>query len=224
MTLPLLVLRPEPAASATAARASAMGLHPICYPLFEIRPVAWHAPEPFTFDAMMLTSSNTLLHAGPGLDRYRGLPLYAVGEATAATARERGFNVVAAGDSGAQKISGLMAARGHARVLHPCGQDLRPFDPGPLVITRAVVYQSVEAGDAQGLAAILPDEALALLHSPRAAQRLAQLVPMKERKRLHLAAISPNVLDAAGAGWASGDAAPQTSDQALLALAATLCK
>lgn len=224
MTLPLLVLRPEPAASVTAERARAMGFHAICHPLFEIQPIAWQAPDPSAFDAMMLTSANTLLHAGPKLDRYAGLPLYAVGETTAAAARDRGFDVVAVGHMGAQEISDIMAGRGHARIFHPCGQDRRSFDSGPLVVTRTIVYRSVEIGDAKGLASILPDEAVALLHSPRAGLRLAQLVSMKARQGLHLVAISPNVLEAAGAGWASGGAATQRSDQALLALAATLCK
>lgn len=224
MTLPLLVLRPEPAASATVSRALAMGLHPIHYPLFEIRSRMWAAPAPSAFDAMMLTSTNAVLHAGPELARYSDLPLYAVGEATAAAARDRGLHVVAIGHSGAQEISDLMAARGHARVFHPCGRDRRPFDSGPLVVTPAVVYEAVEVGDALGLSSVASGEVVALLHSPRAALRLARLVPMKARQQLHLAAISPSVLDAAGAGWASGDVAEQTSDEALLALAATLCK
>lgn len=224
MTLPLLVLRPEPGASATARRAEAMGLQPLCYPLFEVKPCLWEAPDPTGFDAVMLTSANTLRHGGPGLDLYRHLPVFAVGETTAAAARAQGFPVAAVGESGAQAVSGIIAARGHARVFHPCGRDRRAIDAGPLTITRRIVYEAAEAGDAQGLAAILPEEAVALLHSPRAAQRLARLVPMIERRRLHLAAISPAVLDAAGAGWASGEAAPQPGDQALLALAAALCK
>lgn len=224
MSLPLLVLRPEPDASLTVERAHAIGLRPICYPLFEIRSAHWDAPDPATFDAMMLTSANALRFGGPGLERYRGLPVYAVGAATAAAARAQGFDVAAVGNAGAQQIADIMAARGHARVFHPGGRDRRPFNSGPLVITPAIVYESVDLGDAQGLAAILPSEAVALLHSPRAARRLALLVPLAQRGRLHIATISPAVLDAAGAGWASASIAPQPSDQALLALAATLCK
>ena len=224
MTLPLLIVRPEPGASATAAKALALGLHVIRYPLFEIRPCAWDPPDPSKFDALMLTSANTLRHGGEELERYRHLPAYAVGEATAAIARKRGFCVVAAGGSGAQAVSGLIAMRGHARVLHPGAHDRRPFDSGPLAVTHVTVYASVGIGDAKGLRAVLPDDAVVLLHSPRAAERLARFVPFPERQRLHLAAISPAALDAAGAGWASGAAAANSSDEALLVLAAALCK
>jgi uroporphyrinogen-III synthase len=224
VSLPLLVLRPEPGASATARRAEERGLRPIRYPLFEVHATAWEAPDPDGFDAMLLTSANTLRCAGPQLDRYRHLPVFAVGETTAEAARARGFSIAAVGQAGAQAIAEIMAARGHGRVFHPGGRDRREFNPGPLSIIRRCVYESVEAGTAEGLAAVMPEEAIALLHSPRGAIRLAKLVPMRERLRLHLAAVSPAVLDAAGAGWASGEAAPMPKDEALLVLAAALCK
>lgn len=224
MTLPLLILRPEPGASATARRAEEIGLSSIRYPLFEVRARAWDPPDPAGFDAMLLTSANTLRCAGPHLELYRHLPVYAVGEVTAEAAKRLGFQIAGIGHSGAQAASEIIAARGHGRVFHPGGRDRRDFNPGPLVIVRRYVYESVEAGSAEGLTAVMPREAVALLHSPRGGIRLAQLVPMIERSRLHLAAISPAVLDAAGAGWASGDAAPRPQDEALLVLAATLCK
>jgi uroporphyrinogen-III synthase len=224
VSLPLLVLRPEPGASATARRAEEHGLHPIRYPLFEVHATAWDAPDPDGFDAMLLTSANTLRCAGPQLDLYRHLPVFAVGETTAEAARARGFSIAAVGHAGAQAISEIIAARGHGRVFHPGGRDRREFNPGPLSIIRRCVYESVEAGTAEGLAAVMPREAVALLHSPRGAVRLAKLVPMIERQRLHLAAVSSAVLDAAGAGWASGEAAPMPKDEALLVLAAALCK
>lgn len=224
MTLPLLIVRPEPGALATAQRAVKQGLHSICYPLFELHGCAWEPPDPAGFDAMLLTSANTLRCGGPGLALYRHLPVYAVGDTTAAAAREHGFDVAGVGHSGAQLVSEIIAARGHGRVFHPGGRDRRQFNAGPLVIIRRCVYEAAEAGDAEGLFAVMPEEAVALLHSPRAAVRLARLVPMMERRRLHLAAISPSVLDAAGAGWASGDAAPAPQDEALLVLASALCK
>ena len=224
MSLPLLVLRPEPGASATVRRAEERGLHPIRYPLFKVHASDWDAPDPAGFDAMLLTSANTLRCAGPQLDLYRHLPVYAVGEATADAAREHGFSIAGVGRSGAQAISEIVAARGHGRVFHPGGRDRRDFNSGPLSILRRCVYESREAGTAEGLAAVMPEEAVALLHSPRGAVRLAKLVPMMQRRRLHLAAVSPAVLEAAGAGWASGHASPTPLDEALLALAATLCK
>src|SRR3546814_6742447 len=71
VTLPLLILRPEPGASMTAGRATALGLQPVCYPLFQVRPCVWDAPDPAEFDAIMLTSANALLHGGSQLDRFK---------------------------------------------------------------------------------------------------------------------------------------------------------
>ena len=56
----LLVLRPEPGASATAGRARTLGLDPVLMPLFEIEPIAWTAPDPAGFDALLLTSANAV--------------------------------------------------------------------------------------------------------------------------------------------------------------------
>ena len=83
----LLVLRPEPSASATVERARRRGLDAIAMPLFEIEPIAWTAPEAARFDALLITSANALRCGGEELQSLRGLPVYAVGEATADAAR-----------------------------------------------------------------------------------------------------------------------------------------
>ena len=62
---------------------------------------------------------------------------------------------------------------------------------------------------------------VALLHSARAARRLAALVDGR-RSAISLAALSPAVAAAAGAGWGHVAAADAPSDAALVALAATL--
>ena len=48
----------------------------------------------------MLTSANAIRHGGAGLERLRSLPVHAVGEATAAAAREAGFAVAGIGEGG----------------------------------------------------------------------------------------------------------------------------
>ncbi len=42
----LLVLRPQPGADETAARARALGLEPVVAPLFSVRPLHWTPPDP----------------------------------------------------------------------------------------------------------------------------------------------------------------------------------
>jgi uroporphyrinogen-III synthase len=224
MTRSLLIVRPEPGASRTVALASERGFTSRSYPLYAVTAHDWTAPDPAEFDALLFTSANAARLGGQQLARYRHLPTFAVGEATARAARAAGCANVTVGTGGAQDVARLAAAKGHARLLHPCGVHVRAFDPGPLRIMRVCVYASVERGDATGLAAAIAPGMIALVHSPRAGQRLAALVPMRQRANLHLVAISPATLEAAGQGWASLAAAPTPDDKAMLALAAALCE
>ena len=93
----VLVLRPEPGATATLRRARERGLEAEAVPLFEVEPVEWSVPDPSDFDALLLTSANAVRHGGPGLQALRELPVHAVGEATARAAREAGFAVATIG-------------------------------------------------------------------------------------------------------------------------------
>ena len=83
----LIVLRPEPGASATVERAQALGLDAFAIPLFRVEPIAWTAPDAGQFEGLLLTSANAVRHGGDQLERLRGLPVYVVGEATAEAAR-----------------------------------------------------------------------------------------------------------------------------------------
>ncbi len=112
----VLILRPEPGASATLARARALGLDAIAIPLFAIEPVGWHRPDPSDFDALLLTSANAIRAGGPGLDGLRNLPVYAVGEGTATAARECGLAVAATGQQGVDALLGAIDPS--LRLLH----------------------------------------------------------------------------------------------------------
>ena len=83
MSRPIVVLRPEPGNRVTAAAIEGRGLRAIRLPLFAVQPVAWQAPDPAGFDALLLTSANAVRHGGAGLARLLSLPVFAVGEATA---------------------------------------------------------------------------------------------------------------------------------------------
>jgi uroporphyrinogen-III synthase len=211
---PLLVLRPEPGASATAARARALGLDPIVCPLFAIEPVAWPAPDPARFDALLLTSANALRHGGAGLAALTDLPVLAVGETTAAAARDAGFTVAQVGTAGITEL--LAALPGRQKLLHLAGEDR--IDSGEAQAIAAVVaYRAVP------LAPSLPtDGAVALVHSPRAGARLADLV--SDRATTAIAALSEACALACGPGWQRVDWPDSPSDSALLALAARLCQ
>lgn len=210
----LFVLRPEPAASATVERARALGLDAIAAPLFRIDPVAWDVPDAAAFDALLLTSSNAVLHGGAGLEMLRGLPVHAVGEATAATARAAGFDIASTGNADVQRLLGSI--EGCVRLLHLCGAD-RTRASATQSIEHRVVYRAVPvAADLSGLRG-----QVAAVHSPRAAERLAKLVA--DRATIRVAAISAAAAKAAGNGWEQCEAAESPADGALLALAARLC-
>jgi uroporphyrinogen-III synthase len=209
----LLVLRPEPGASETAARARALGLEPVVTPLFAVRPLEWEAPDAADYDAILLTSAHAARLAGRTLD----LPCYAVGEATAEAARRAGYAVTVGPRDGAAALA-LAEREGRERTLHLCGREHIAL-PGA---DRRIVY-AAEAADALPPAAreALAEGAVALLHSPRAAALFRALAG--DRRSVGIAAISPAAAEAAGAGWASVAVAAEPRDAALLEVAAKLC-
>jgi uroporphyrinogen-III synthase len=212
----LLVLRPEPGASATIERARQRGLEAIAAPLFEIEPVAWDVPDPTSFDGLLLTSANALRHGGPGIEALRGLPVYAVGESTAEAARSAGFIIARTGASGVDDLLDSIAPG--LALLHPCGEHRREPSAALHPITRVTTYRSrtLEAPDLGAAPGTV-----ALVHSPRAGERLAALVAA--RGAMRIAAISPAAAAAVGDGWDMVGTAEQPNDDALLALAARLC-
>lgn len=214
----LLVLRPQPGADETAARARALGLEPVVAPLFSVRPLAWTPPDPAGFDAVMLTSASAARMAADRLAPFRALPCYAVGEATAAAAAEAGFADVRVGPEDGKALLLMMAEDGVRNAFHACGEDHLALGHPDVAITRVPVY-AAEA--ATGLP--VPAEGmLALLHSPRAAALFATLAG--DRSRTRIAAISARTALAAGEGWRSVSVAARPRDQALLELAAELCQ
>jgi uroporphyrinogen-III synthase len=216
----LAILRPEPGASATVERARELGLDAFAVPLFAIEPLAWELPDSGAFDALLLTSANTVRQAGPSLERLLQLPAYAVGDATAAAAEDAGFCVAGSGDGGVDEL--LASIPPDLRLLHLCGEH-RVAAPTSRPITALAVYRAAELAPPGRLREI-EGETVAV-HSPRAAKRLAELVDDAaiDRRTIRVAAISPGAAAAAGAGWEDCAAADQPNDTALLALAARLC-
>lgn len=220
---PLVILRPEPGASRTAARAAALGLTAQVHPLFAPRALDWTPPAADRFDALLLTSANAVRLAGARLTDYRNLPAYAVGRMTADALTQAGFADVIIGDRDASAIAGRIAADGHRTVLHLAGRTVAPMDAGPLRVERVAVYEMVRTQD-DGLAARLAAGSILLVHSPRAGELLAERVATGQRTSLHLIAISPGALAACGGGWASAQAPESPDDERMLALAVRLCE
>ena len=139
----ILVTRPEPGATATAERLRQMGFEPVLAPCLRIDPVDAKLPE--NPAAILLTSG----HAADALPaRYRAVPCFTVGDATAAKLRAAGFTAVesAAGDAGdllllvaGRRIDGLhllAVGEGH-------GQDLaRQLREHGIRLIRRKIYRT----------------------------------------------------------------------------------
>jgi uroporphyrinogen-III synthase len=212
----VLVLRPEPGANATVERARKLGLEALAVPLFEVEPLDWEAPDAGGFDGLLLTSANAVRHGGKQLRKLRGLAVHAVGAATAEASRELGFDIATTGDAGVDRLLGSIEP--DLGLLHLCGEDHRQPQDARQRITSIPVYRAtpVERPDLSGAKG-----AVALVHSPRAGRRFAELV--EDRGSVAIAAISTAAAEAVGSGWEMVESAEEPNDDALLALAARLC-
>lgn len=226
MAWPLLILRPEPGASATARRARALRLETVVAPLFTVQALVWHMPDAAHHDAVMMTSANAARFGGPQLGRYARMPAFAVGSSTAEAMRRTGFADVDTTDGDADALVARIARTPHRRLLHLCGQDFRSFRHPTLTIDHVPVYTASAAHDLPPQAAdALRRGAVACVHSPRAAALLTKLADTAaiDRSATALVAISPAAATAAGPGWRSVSHAAAPTDAAMLAIARDLC-
>lgn len=220
-------MRPEPGASASALRAKAAGFEPMLMPLFAVKPRSWVAPDPSGYDALLITSANAIRHAGPQLQALSKLPVCAVGENSAAAAREAGLTVALSGDSDADATIAAAASAGYSRLIWLVGAEhMQPALPDGLTLETIICYTSEEQPlPAQGANSILQADIVAL-HSPRAARLFANIVDQLglDRAAIALAAFSPAIAEAAGTGWRAIAIAARPADSALLSAAAELVK
>ena len=220
---PLAILRPEPGASLSVARAERMGFETIIrLPLFKVRPCDWTPPDADRFDAILLTSANAARHAGEGLAALKRLPVHAVGEATAAAALAAGLMVDRVGEGGVDDLLDRLPPG--QRLLHLSGRTRRQPTNDDHMIVPLAVYASLERDTLEGIERL--EGSVACVHSPRAGERLAQLVDAHglERGTITIAANSETSAEACGAGWARLGAAASPDDATLLALAKRMCE
>lgn len=122
----VLVTRPEPGASATASALRPAGFDPVIASLTAILPLPVDGAFDIDgIDAVAVTSANALRHAPERLiARLAELPLFTVGEATAAIAREAGFRSITTGCGDAADLADSLLANvpTQATVLYLCGK------------------------------------------------------------------------------------------------------
>jgi uroporphyrinogen-III synthase len=186
----VLITRPEPGASETASRVSAMGLRPVTAPVLEIHTLPSRLPPAARLQAVITASGNAL----PALPTsYHRLPLLAVGDTTASRARAAGFSRVTSADGDAKALAALAeqicdiqgaplllaTGSGQGEAL---ATDLRVRG---FRVTRRVVYAAVPVPalpEAARQALADGDVATALFFSAETARHFVLLV---RRARLH---------------------------------------
>ena len=226
--LPVIAIRPLAGASTAADGdpAPAIDLAVEAFPLAEVRPLPWSAPDPDAVDALLVGSANAFRHGGDALDRFRDKPVFAVGPATARAAERRGFTVRLAGAGGLQALLGLIEQR-PVRLLWLAGARRLPLKSPPGVsVTTRVVYTLDYLQMPPAMADLLRAGALVLLHSAGAAEHLLAECDRLgiDRAKVRLAALGPRIAEAAGTGWGAVRSAERPAEAALLALAADMCQ
>ena len=129
----VLVTRPHPDDEATAASLRTKGFEVLLAPMLRFEPVAFHDDTEARCGAVIVTSANALRGIAPHLagSRLLKLPLFAVGEHTAAAARRAGFVKVIPASGDASALRELMLAsvkskelKKAATLLYLAGADL----------------------------------------------------------------------------------------------------
>ena len=169
------ITRAEPGASRTAEKLRALGHEPVVAPLLEVHAL----PGPVDLDgvgALAFTSANGV-RAFAERSAERALPVFTVGDATAAAAQKAGFTDVASASGDLDALADLIAA--HAgRLLgtvlapgprEPAGDLPRALAAQGVTARALALYETLPLFPPKGVAAA---DAV-LIHSPKAAERLA---------------------------------------------------
>jgi uroporphyrinogen-III synthase len=101
----VLITRPEPGATRTAAHLTALGVTPVVAPILSIS--SRHVAAPSRVAATVLTSRNAIEACARSV---RDRPVFAVGTATARRASEVGFSLVFDADGDAAALTNLIAS------------------------------------------------------------------------------------------------------------------
>ena len=154
----ILMTRPEPGASRTAKRLLALGYEPVIFPLTTIVPLAFEMPIG-AFDALVVTSAQALRSGD--FARYRGLPVFAVGDTTASAASSTGFEHITIAGGDVSSIIELVKSvlTPGARLLYVCGKVRRP-DLELELSAAGFALDAVETYDAKPI--FYDEEAIAL--------------------------------------------------------------
>ncbi|MBS0411781.1 MAG: uroporphyrinogen-III synthase [Proteobacteria bacterium] len=177
------VTRSAPGAEATAARLRALGFEPVVQPLLELRPIADARLDLTDVCAIAFTSANGV-RAFAERTPERGFKVFAVGAATAEAARKARFATVLSTDGDVSALARAMASRKrelagvilHPGAAEPAGDLAGELAAEGLSVRSVALYETAPAPLPEGFGASIPSFKAVLLHSPKAAQALKDLL------------------------------------------------
>ncbi|WP_374622531.1 uroporphyrinogen-III synthase [Devosia sp.] len=231
----MLVTRPDPDASDTAARLGALGIEGVACPLLVHETLGGSIPDPEGFAAIALTSSNALraLVDRGQLARYRGLPVFTVGDRTAEAARRHGFARVESARGGfADLVDKLAHTTVGGPILYFSARDLagdlaKSLAPhGRMVITAQIYAMNPVAAIPDAVLAALGDGEIGavLFYSRRTAATFVRLTEARlgraVRQRLGVLCLSETVAEPlVDAHFVRIGLADHPSEEAMMSLA-----
>ena len=218
------IARAEPGAGRTAERVRALGHDPLVAPVLQVRSL----PGEVDLDgvgALAFTSPNGVgAFAARCADR--GLPVFAVGAATARAARTAGFAAVASADGDVAALAALIAASRDRfaglvlapGALEPAGDLLGGLYAKGVSARVQAIYETC-AIDAPQALRLLSELDVVLVHSPKGGRRLAETLAGHEVGHLAALCISAEAAaPLAGLPLKSSTVAARPDEQSLFAL------
>ena len=218
------VTRSQPGASATAGRLRGLGHDPIVAPLLAVEPLP--ADLDLTgVSAVAFTSANAARLFAEREPR-RDLTVWAVGGATARTARDAGFGDVRSSEGDVAGLAAAIAAGQaagttvlHACAAEPAGDLEAPLAAAGIGYVGVPLYRTREAEADEHVLGALRDARAVLLHSPKGARALSRLLARHPHRLERALCLSEAVARALDGGKIRDVAcAPLPNDAALLKL------
>jgi uroporphyrinogen-III synthase len=195
------ITRAQPGAEATAARVRELGHTPFVAPLLAVQALPPAPIELAGVAALAFTSGNGV-RAFCDVSADRSLQVFAVGAATAAAARAAGFRRVLSADGDVRALAERLAARKsefkgailHAGAAEPAGDLAGALTAAGIEARHIALYDTAPTALSATELADLPGVDVALVHSPKGAEALAELLKAHPQPRLRVLAISKAAL------------------------------
>jgi len=232
----MLVTRPEPDASETAARLNALDIETVIDPLLIAETLPTTLPDATGFAALAVTSANALrsLHDRGDLPRLLQLPLYAVGDRTAETARRFGFAEVISARGNFDDLVALLARAAitgpilYSAARYQAGDLGKVLTPHGVMVITTAVYAMRPAEDLSPATRAGLDGGIdaALFYSRRTAETFAGLAAgVGDRARLGMLCLSEAVAEPlVAAHFVRVSLADHPSEEAMMGLALSFAR